>query len=206
MQPESYFLDDMNTQTLASMAVARPNGETLFSRAMSGKPELLVIPLREINFSNQYIQFSVTAINAPHSCQLTSTMMEAMACSPSGVMIPGMIKSNPRTPDVFGGSFKANHEVGIFTLKVRLVLPFNFYSGEANSSNSGLDFGVMGETIKIVVSRNYFRESQGGANTNTLTLELDLTVKELLPDGRPILNSKAWGITCDTATNRVSNH
>ncbi len=168
-------------------------------------PGMYVYPVRLVNFTSVHIQFGITAFNIPQGFKLTSKSFEAVAESPSGVTLPCSIKNDmdktrpswsPRMVDYFQGHFRAIEEIGLYKLQVRLSLPM---------TRCYQSFGVVGDESNILVSRNYYRESQKTPCTTLYSMNFD--PKKLVVQsgtGHSVMAAKNWGLACDKTTNRVS--
>lgn len=173
---------------------------------MTGNPTpgMYVYPVKIVNFANVHIQFGITAFNIPQNFKLTSKLFEAVAESPSGVSLPCLVKSDPdktrpswspRMVEYFQGNFKANEEIGLYKVQVRLSLPM---------TRCYQKFGVVGDESSILVSRNYFRESQ---KAPCALYSMNFDPKKLVAPcgtGNSAMTARSWGIACDKTTNRVS--
>lgn len=182
--------------------MTKPAGEQAMT--VNPLPTIYVYSARVVNFVNVHIQFGITAFNIPAEVKLTSKLLEAVVETPSGVRLPCLIANDksynrpswsPRSTDSFQGGFLANEEIGPYKLQVRLLLPM---------SKCYQSLGVIGDETTILVSRNYFRESQKPlAAVNGLQFGWNEKMKTNAR-GKPGLSAQSWGIACDKISNRVS--
>lgn len=144
-------------------------------------------------------------------------MFSIMVTAPSGRQIESYLKvgslgSNTASfEDEFTkfenvtAAFIATDEVGIYSFRVRVVIPLQHCFKWTRVHQIDDIFGVAGDVSEVFVCRNYLDASESSAD-NAIQMSL---LNPRRPDAQIQLTDTswlAWGLACDTHTDRVSSY